>query len=298
MLNSFTRAVTAERKYKRTKELRQPLLSNRNSNASGSRALAFWLLLSFLLVVTFVLARRLDLELESRVLPAVVLSSIFALLAFVLRGVSRSGASAGALIAFVQTAAGGLPMFGMLALVFALTWLATRLGRERKLRLGVAEQRRGRDGAQVLANLWAAAMAITLSLLLPCSYALHIAAMAALVEAASDTASSEIGQAFGRRAWLITTGGQVPVGTDGGVSMMGILAGLLAAIIVALASIASGELRFSDWPIITLCGFIGMIFDSFIGAMFERRGWMTNNAVNFSSTCFSALLAFVIGINR
>jgi uncharacterized membrane protein len=56
--------------------------------------------------------------------------------------------------------------------------------------------------------------------------------------------------------------------------------------------------RLSDAYIVALCGFLGMICDSFLGALFERRGWMTNNAVNFVSTCVAAALGFVIGFWR
>jgi uncharacterized protein (TIGR00297 family) len=134
-------------------------------------------------------------------------------------------------------------------------------------------------------------MAITLAVLLPWHYPLAIAALAALAEAASDTVSSEIGEAFGTRARLITTWREVPVGTDGGVSAVGIVAGLIAAVVIAYV----GALTvFPRWYAVALCGFAGMICDSFLGALFERRGWMTNNAVNFLSTCIAAGLAFLI----
>lgn len=259
-----------------------------------------WVLLALSLAMVFGFA--LTSAYHARLLPAAILAVSFALLAWLLRGVSRSGAVAGALIALVVTGAGGLQFFAVLVVVFVLTWIATRLGRSRKQRLGIAERPKGRNGAQVLANLWAAGMAITLSMVLPWHYALHIAALAALAEAASDTVSSEIGEAFGKRAWLITTWREVPVGTDGGVSLVGIIAGLVAAALIAfVASLTkmtelTGSLivRLSDVYIIAFCGFVGMIFDSFFGALFERRGWMTNNAVNFLSTCVATVLAFLI----
>ena len=251
-----------------------------------------WVLLTVALAVAFGMAVNSSWRLQSLLVPAAVLAASFATLARILRGVSQSGALAGALIALVVTDTGGVQMFAVLVVVFVLTWLATRLGRERKQRLGIAERPKGRNGAQVLANLWAAAIAITLSLLLRWHNALRIASLAALAEAASDTVSSEIGEAFGRRAWLITNGREVQVGTDGGVSPVGVIAGLVAAIVIAFAGALM--VRLTDVYIIALCGFIGTICDSFLGALFERRGWMTNNAVNFASTCVAAVLGFLI----
>jgi uncharacterized protein (TIGR00297 family) len=267
-------------------------LGNRHGNVAGSRAVAGWVLLSIVLATAFWMALTSSWRLQSRLVPAALMAVSFAMLALLARGVSRSGALAGALIALVVAEAGGLPMFAVLVVVFVLTWVATRLGRPRKQRLGIAERPQGRNGAQVLANLWAAAMALVLSLLLPWSYALRVTALAALAEAASDTVSSEIGEAFGRRAWLITTLREVPVGTDGGVSPVGSVAGLVAAAVIAFASVLT--VKPSAAYIVALCGFLGMICDSFLGAWFERRGWMTNNVVNFLSTCTAAGLGFVI----
>lgn len=266
-------------------------MGNRQGDNAGSWAIAVWVLLAASLAVTFGIWVKLS---WSLLVPGAGFAVGFAMLAYILRGVSRSGAAAGALIALVVTCAGGLPMFAVLVVVFVLTWSATRLGRERKQQLGIAERPKGRNGAQVLANLWAAAMAIALSLLLPWFFALRVAALAALAEAASDTVSSEIGEAFGRRAWLITTWREVPVGTDGGVSPVGIIAGLLAAVVIAYVSSLT---VFPQWYVIALCGFAGMVCDSVLGALFERRGWMTNNAVNFSSTCVAAVLGFVMTLN-
>lgn len=251
-----------------------------------------WVLLAAILCVCFGFAVAASPVLRGRFLLAAALAFVFAVLGSFLRGVSRSGAAAGGLLALVVLCAGGFPMFAMLVLVFILTWSATQFGRDRKEQLGIAERPKGRNGAQVLANIWAAATAIALSVILPWHYALHIAALAALAEASADTVSSEIGEAFGKRAWLITTWREVPVGTDGGVSPVGILSGLLAAIVIALAGSLIAGLSYVY--IMALCGFVGMICDSFLGALVERRGWMTNNAVNFLSTCVAAGLGFMI----
>jgi uncharacterized membrane protein len=38
-------------------------------------------------------------------------------------------------------------------------------------------------------------------------------------------------------------------------------------------------------------GVFGLLFDSLLGAILERRGWLNNDAVNFLSTLSAALFA-------
>ncbi len=82
----------------------------------------------------------------------------FAVLARILRGVNRSGAMAGGLSCFLLFAGAGPTAFAMLAALFVMTWISTRMGYRRKLALGIAERREGRNAWQVLANLSVAAL--------------------------------------------------------------------------------------------------------------------------------------------
>src|ERR1700679_3452497 len=106
--------------------------------------------------------------------------------------------------------------------LFVLTWTATRFGRGQKQRLGVAEDKRGRNAAQVAANLGvaalAAAMALCPQLLGPWS---AVVVVAALAEATADTLASELGEVLGGPPLLITTFARVAPGTDGAVSLTG-----------------------------------------------------------------------------
>jgi uncharacterized protein (TIGR00297 family) len=173
-----------------------------------------------------------------------------------------------------------------LVAVFVLTYAATRLGRNRKEARGLAEPRRGRRASQIVANLGVAGLFAAAGWYSGC--------IAALAEAAADTVSSEVGQAIGGPARLLTNWNNVPPGTDGGITIIGTAAGLAAAAVV----VALGAAHYALWPktaMIWLCACAGLFFDSLLGATLERRGWIGNDLVNLGSTLFAALLAMALG---
>jgi uncharacterized protein (TIGR00297 family) len=190
--------------------------------------------------------------------------------------------------------------------VFVLAYLATRLGRGRKERLGTAERRQGRTASQVAANLGVAALVsdgLAQSMLTDSGWftratfapmPLFAVGLAALAGAAADTVSSEAGQVLGGRPRMITTGRQAEPGTDGAISLAGTLAGTAAAGMVA----AAGTLALrGDWGVFWISfagGVFGLFFDSLLGATLERRGWLNNDAVNFLSTASAA--GFALGV--
>jgi uncharacterized protein (TIGR00297 family) len=241
------------------------------------------------------------------------LSLIFGLIVHQMRAATPAAAFAGAAItADLMFSTASFPYqpwrtaLAPVLAVFLLSFLATRLGRERKEQLGTAERRQGRTAAQVAANLGVAAIVsneLVQSWLIDSGrfsangvvqMPLFAPMLAALAEAAADTVSSEVGQVLGSRPRLITTLRQVEPGTDGAISLAGTLAGVAAAVLVALAgTLALGSDR-TVFAISCAGGIFGLFFDSLLGATLERRGWLNNDAVNFLSTASAA--AFALGL--
>ncbi len=232
--------------------------------------------------------------LTSEILPALGITAGFAGGAWLLRGVTAGGALAGFLVAFAIFAGAGPGGFAALIAVFLVALLTTRLGYRRKQVLGAAEDAHGRSAAQVLANLGAAA-ALAIAAGATGRRVLLLLSVAALAEAAADTAASECGEALSERAYLVTTFRRVPAGTDGGISLPGTLAAVAAALIVASTAAVTREIAWNSVPLVAGAGVLGTLVDSFLGATLERRGILRNNGVNLASTLAAAAIAFLIG---
>lgn len=239
------------------------------------------------------------------IVQAFALGAMLAFLTWKLRAATETAALTGGVFTtalYLATPGWRTALWPLLALLL-LTLAATRFGRARKEKLGVAESRRGRTAAQVAANLGTAVLAgLPLSLArdpaplrILGSHAMRMALAAALAEAAADTLSSELGEVLAGEPYLLTTFRRVPAGTDGAISLAGTLAGLTGAIVVA--GVASFALGFTaaQAATVVLAAIIGLFVDSFLGAVLERRGWLNNDAVNFLSTFASALLAALAG---
>ncbi len=215
-----------------------------------------------------------------------LLTLFFTALARWVRGVTNAGALAGAVSCFVLYVGTGPGAFAALITVFGLAWITTRLGYRRKQKLGIAERREGRKASQGFANLGVATVCAAIyafghSKFVHNEIVLLLAISAALSEAAADTVASEVGQAFGEKARLITT--------NGAVSQTGTLAGIAAAGIVSSVCLVGGLLP-RRWLAVSVgAAILGMVVDSFLGAWLERRGLLNNDAVNFLSTLVAAV---------
>jgi uncharacterized protein (TIGR00297 family) len=239
-----------------------------------------------------------ELAVELRLAPASKIAVFglttlgFATVARLLRGVTTSGAIAGGAVCFLVMLGAGWGGFAALCAVFAMTWVATRVGYRRKLQLGSAERRGGRNAGQVLANLGVSTLAAVLYLWLQ-DPPLLAALSASLSEVAADTLSSEIGTVLGGTPRLLTTGEAVPAGTDGAITWPGTIAGLVSALLVSLVCAAAQVVAFRNLLLCAAAAMAGTLADSLLGATLERKGVLGNNAVNLLSTASAAMLGWL-----
>ena len=209
--------------------------------------------------------------------------------------VSRSGALVGPIIGAIIYVGGGLGAWVLLLVTFLAASVTSRFGLARKARLGIAEERGGRRGAgNAIANCGVAAVAAIAAVTTPHASASLVALVAALTAGGSDTVASEIGKAWGRATFLVTTVSRVKPGTPGAMSLEGTAAGLVAAFALAATGTALGLIP-SSAIVVTVAGATaGALVESVLGATLEGPGILNNDMLNFINTAVAAAVALAI----
>lgn len=226
-------------------------------------------------------------------LPAAALvNALVAAAGYRARTVTLAGAVTGAVLGTMIVIGAGWSGWVLLLTTFGCAVVSSRMGLRRKLVLGIAEERGGRRGpGNAIANTGVAALA---ALMVPLGYAPEpalIAFVAALAAGGSDTVASEIGKAWGRTTWLITTGRTVPPGTSGAMSLEGTIAGLAGAALLGGLGIALGLVAPAALLPVVAGATIGALAESVMGATLEPRGIVDNDVLNFLNTAIAAWVA-------
>ena len=219
----------------------------------------------------------------------------YPVLIFLLTGVAASiffkkltvaAAITGGVLGWFIYAGGGYRGLSLIVVFFILGTTATSWKKKEKLSIHAnAGHQSTRTTGQVIANAGVAALAGLVAVLFPGIKDLLQLMMAGSLSAAmADTLSSELGMVYGRRFYHILTWKTDGKGQDGVVSLEGLLIGIIGSAVIAL--IAN-----THFWVIVLAGTIGNLADSLLGALFERRGLLSNNTVNLLNTLTGALAA-------
>lgn len=190
---------------------------------------------------------------------------------------SGSGAVAAAIGGALSMLA-GLPWGVFLVVWFLYASLLSRAGRDAKAaRTGEIIAKGGRrDAWQVLANggVYFALAAWTVGTALgapggPLDPA--VLAAAALVAAGADTTATEVGTWWRGASVSVRTWQQVPAGTSGAVSLMGSLAMVVAAVVLAGVAVTAGLISSRALWVVAAAGVVGAVIDTLLGATLQAR---------------------------
>jgi uncharacterized protein (TIGR00297 family) len=122
--------------------------------------------------------------------------------------------------------------------------------------------------------------------------------VASLSTKLADTFASEIGKAYGKTTFLITTFERVEPGTEGAVSAEGTAASVVGGLILAVYGYCVGLISVEGIGIATVAAFLATNVESLIGATLQDKEglkFMTNEVVNFINTAIGAALAITAG---
>ncbi|GAB1295572.1 Transmembrane protein 19 [Apodemus speciosus] len=267
----------------------------------------------------------------------VILSLIICIsLAFWIMSMTASTYYGGLVVGFILTIA-NFSFFTSLLMFFLSSSKLTKWGGAVKKRLDAEYKEGQRNWVQVFCN---GAVPTELALLymiengpgeMPIDFSkqhtaswMCLSLLAALACSAGDTWASEVGPVLSKSSpRLITTWEKVPVGTNGGVTAVGLASSLLGGAFVGLAYFLTQLVFVNDldisapqWPIIAfggLAGLFGSMVDSLLGATMQFSGLdestglvvssptqetkhiagkpiLDNNAVNLFSSVLVALL--------
>ncbi|KAI3828172.1 hypothetical protein L1987_02269 [Smallanthus sonchifolius] len=167
--------------------------------------------------------------------------------------------------------------FLLVAVYFVIGTAVTKVKMAQKEAQGVAEKRK--VGGKPFSRLW------------------ELGFVASFCTKLSDTVSSEIGKAYGKTTYLVTTFKVVPRGTEGAVSVEGTVAGVLASILLATVGCFLGKIKVAEAVICVLASQIANVGESVIGAVLQDKEgfkWLNNDAVNVINISLGSILAILI----
>jgi len=107
-----------------------------------------------------------------------------------------------------------------------------------------------------------------------------------------DTTSGELGQTFKGRTYTLIPFKKAPLGTEGGISLIGTLLGLLCGVIYIFGMGFISEIN--HLFIILIISFLGNMVDSISGSLLQKKGLINNNQNNLVAMIFVTIISTVI----
>jgi uncharacterized protein (TIGR00297 family) len=234
------------------------------------------------------------------VVTAVIVGFAFGYFAYRSKTADLSGLFSAALVGIILLVFADARWFIIMLAFFILGSAATKYKFEYKKRIGVQQGQSGARGYRnVFANgIVAAAAAVLYGIFLqPVFIVMYVGCVAT---AAADTLASEIG-VTGGIPYMITNFKEVPIGTNGGVTLVGETVALFGGLAVSLVAFLLNVITPEMAAICTIAGFVGTNIDSLVGATLENEGYIGNAGTNLLATIGGGIFAmglYVLIANR
>jgi uncharacterized protein (TIGR00297 family) len=173
----------------------------------------------------------------------------------------------------------------------------TKVKMKEKTAKGIAE---GRGGARGPENVWGSAATGSVCALAAAARPdlaplLTVGFIASFATKLSDTAASELGKAYGTRAYLVTSGRAVQPGTVGAVSIEGTLAGFAGSLFITGFGCATGLVPVSAAVACLFAALLATNVESLLGATLQgRTPWLTSEVINFIMTLVGAAVGMLL----
>jgi uncharacterized protein (TIGR00297 family) len=201
------------------------------------------------------------------------ISLVIAMLAYLKKSLNQSGFITATLLGTIIYTFGGWLVWGSLIAFFISSSLITKISEKSE-----KKESKGRNAWQVLANGLVAAIFSVLYYVVQVEIFL-LAAVVSIATSNSDTWASEIGSLSKGKTFYILNFKLAPKGVSGAISGLGTFASILgsffiAGVFIGLYALLYGiglEDFFMFGGIITVCGFLGNLIDSYLGGSLQAK---------------------------
>ena len=259
-------------------------------------------------------------KIDAYLIP-ILFTPLIVMLSIQKKALTKGGILAALLLDIAVTLAFGNKGFVVLCTFFVGSIIIDKIKKQYKIKSrNEKTERECRGYMQVLVNGMIAFLS-SVSFIITENQIFVIPFVTSLGEAFADTVASGIG-ALSKRTYDPFRRQKCENGLSGGMSLIGTLSSFLAALIISVIAycLAFNSLGFAELVIVTLCAFLGGIFDSFLGSLFQIKyrctecgkitereehcdtqavrysgfAFIDNDIVNLLSCTFSAVLATIL----
>ena len=229
-------------------------------------------------------------SLQITALLGAIITLVVAIYAFKKHQLTEKGTMAAMLVGISVFALGGWTWFAVLTVFFVTSSLLSKYQKRKKARLSKEHEKADiRDAWQVSANSLFPALLAAAYFIQP-RPAIFTAFVASVATVAADTWATEVG-ILDKKTFSIIPGQKGVQGHSGTVSLTGLLAALVASVLVAVCAVALNALNnllIARYPVeevfaqqfigglpfiavVSFSGFIGSLADSILGATLQSQ---------------------------